>query len=58
MPGFCRNSNRWLSFLFVNPKSCPYDKNGRDCDSEKCGYYEERKSTKWYIQKMNILRSF
>ena len=58
MAGFCRNSNTWLDFLWVNPESCPYAKNGEDCNTERCGYYEERKPTTWYKRKAKILKSF
>lgn len=58
MAGFCQNSNRWLDFLLVNPESCPYSKNGEDCNTEKCGYYLERKASKWYKHKLSVLRSF
>ena len=57
MAGFCINSNRWLSFLWVNPNACPYAKNGEDCNLEsECGYYEEREPTRYYKQKLNRLK--
>jgi len=56
MAGFCTNSNRWLDFLYKNPKSCPYDYT--HCDIGKCGYYQERKPSAWYIERMKALRFF
>lgn len=56
MPGFCTNSNRWLDFLFKNPNTCPYD--WSHCDIDKCGYYQEREATWWYIEKMKALQFF
>lgn len=54
MAGFCWNSRQWLDFLFMNPPSCPYEKNGSECD--KCGYFEEQKSTRYYEQKLKKLQ--
>ncbi len=60
MPGFCTNSNRWLDFLLTeNPKSCPYSKSGENCSTGgQCGYYQERKATRYYTHKKNILKSY
>lgn len=57
MAGFCHNSRVWLDFLFENPKSCPYEKDGSECETH-CGYYEDRVPTKWYKRKLQILRSY
>ncbi len=62
MAGFCQNSNQWLDFLFVDPKSCPHAArgrgNGKNCNTEDCGYYKERLPTIYYKNKMKILKAF
>ena len=57
MAGFCQNSNRWLGFLFVNPKSCPHDRDGKNCNTGDCGYYKERLPTKYYKNKIRMLKA-
>ena len=51
--GFCLNSRRWLSFTFLDLKTCP---NEMGCDN--CGYYTEREPTKWFKRKKKILMSY
>jgi len=52
--GFCLNSRRWLEFMDLfgsYPSTCPYD---GDCDY--CGYFKERKVTKYLLKKRKELR--
>ncbi len=46
---YCHNSRRWLLFMDLAghyPSTCPYE---GDCD--RCGYFEERKPTKYLLRK-------
>lgn len=46
---YCWNSRRWMAFGQV-PGGCPYKNNHASmCFGGGCGYYEDRKATK-YIQ--------
>jgi len=57
-PPFCWNTRVWLDFIWTGhgtPSSCP-EQGG--CIYEKCGYFEARPPTRYYTEKLRILRSF
>ncbi len=51
--GWCDNSRVWVGVRLWNPKACPYDESG--C-SKHCGYYRERKPTRYVLDKLKKLR--
>ena len=59
MPRYCLNSRLWLDFVFTPPDTCPHMENYfAECNSNHCGYYQEREASRWYKYKMKILKSF
>jgi len=55
--GWCDNSRVWIGIMAFNPNSCPYSKPSEGhCCEVTCGYYRERKPTKYVLRKLMILR--
>ncbi len=56
--GWCWNSRQWVDFMVILPHSCPQCgfQGNRWCANDGCGYYEERKPSPWYKEKLNILQ--
>jgi len=54
--GFCLNSRRYVDFIMILPKFCPYNYQGNSfCRDEQCEHYEKRTPSRYYLRKMKIL---
>ena len=56
---FCLNSKRWITVLFVMnlPKSCPHETE-KDCEYDKCAYYERREASPYLLKMRRIMKLY
>ncbi len=54
---FCHNHKQWILFLVRPHKTCPLYQEQLMC-YEKCGYYELRIPTKYFLRKLNSIKQF
>jgi len=56
---FCLNSKRWLTVMFFMnlPKSCPNEAE-KECEYEKCAYYELKKPTSYLLKMIKIMKLY